>query len=146
MSDPLRQLETWAAPLLAKLTPTEQRKLARSIGTQVRRRQRQRIAEQKNPDGSAYAPRKTRELRGKANRLKRRRKMFPKLRNAQHLRVQSTADGIVVGFLGRAARVARVHHYGLRENGIEYPQRQLLGFSSADQELVRDLLLKHLAG
>ncbi|WP_299946897.1 phage virion morphogenesis protein [uncultured Microbulbifer sp.] len=72
--------------------------------------------------------------------------MFSKLRTARQLRVRATANSITAGFFGRTARVARVHHYGLRERGIRYPARELVEFSAVDQELVRDLLLQYLAG
>lgn len=52
----LDQIEEWVAPLLKKLEPTQRKQLARTIGTELRKSQRQRIAQQKNPDGSKYAP------------------------------------------------------------------------------------------
>ena len=65
MTDNLTALEDWAAPLLANLKPAERRKLTASIGRKLRRSQQQRITAQRNPDGTAYAPRKQRDLRGK---------------------------------------------------------------------------------
>jgi len=76
--------------------------------------------------------------------------MFAKLRQAKHLKVQSSADAIAIGFMGRVARIARVHQYGLRdrpERGqaeVQYERRELLGFTDADLELIRDQLLEHL--
>lgn len=149
MTDNLRALEEWAGALLAKLEPTERRQLNQSIGRDLRRSQQQRIAEQRNPDGSAYAPRKaTKNLRGKAGRIKRR--MFARLRQAKHLKLQGTPNAIAIGFMGRVARIARVHQYGLRdrpERGqaeVQYERRELLGFTDADLELIRDKLLEHL--
>lgn len=149
MADNLQALEEWAAPLLAKLEPAERRKLAQQVGRELRRSQQQRIGEQRNPDGTAYAPRKAKNLRGKAGRIKRR--MFAKLRQAKHLRVQSSAEGVAIGFTGRVARIARVHQYGLRDRpergqaDVQYERRELLGFTEADLELIRDQLLEHLA-
>ncbi|HFX2802441.1 TPA: phage virion morphogenesis protein [Pseudomonas aeruginosa] len=148
MADNLQALEDWAAPLLAKLEPGERRKLSQQIGRTLRRSQQQRIGEQRNPDGTAYAPRKAKNLRGKAGRIKRR--MFAKLRQAKHLRVQSSADGVAIGFTGRVARIARVHQYGLRDRpergqaDVQYERRELLGFTEADLEMIRDQLLEHL--
>lgn len=149
MSD-LRDLEEWAAPLLAKLSPNERRKLARTIGQRLRQSQRARIAAQQNPDGSPFAPRKpqNRNRRGSV----RRRAMFSKIRQARHLRVVVTAAGVEVGFSGRVAQIARIHQYGLRDRlgrdgpNVQYPQRELLGFTDADRNLVRDLLIDYLTG
>ncbi|MBB1625179.1 phage virion morphogenesis protein [Achromobacter sp. UMC71] len=152
MSDPLTQVEDWAAALLARLSPAEQRKVNAKVGQALRRNQMQRIAAQRNPDGTAYAPRRVRKnLRGKKGRIKR-RAMFTKLRTTRHLRVQAAADGVTVGFFGRVARIARVHQRGLNDRpaagmaDVRYAQRELLGFTQPDIELIRDTLAEHLAG
>ncbi|SFT48983.1 phage virion morphogenesis protein [Pseudomonas marincola] len=153
MTDDLSALEDWAGALLTKLQPKERRQLNTSIARELRRSQQQRIAAQRNPDGTAYAPRKARELRQKQGRIKRKRKaapMFTKLRQARYLKVQSTANSIAIGFLGRTARIARVHQYGLRDSpgktspDTRYDRRELLGFSSSDLDMIRDSLLNHL--
>ncbi len=148
MTDNLHALEDWAGVLLARLEPGARRQLNQQIGRELRRSQQQRVASQRNPDGTAYAPRKPRKLRGKVGRIK--RQMFSKLRQARHLKLRSTADAIAVSFMGRVARIARVHQYGLRdrpERGqaeVQYERRELLGFTDADLELIRDQLLQHL--
>ncbi|RPE74624.1 phage virion morphogenesis protein [Vulcaniibacterium tengchongense] len=145
----LEQLHAWAAPLLAKLQPAERRALARKLATALRRSQAQRIGEQRNPDGSDYAPRK----RQKAGRIKRRRgRMFERIARRQHLKVEATEQAASVAFLGRVARIARVHQEGRRDRVarrgpvVRYERRQLLGFSEADHRMIRDLLTEHLAG
>ncbi|MCY1410991.1 phage virion morphogenesis protein [compost metagenome] len=149
MADDLKALEDWAGALLAKLSAAERRKLTGEISRELRRSQQQRIAAQRNPDGSAYAPRKPRKLRGKEGRIK--RQMFAKLRQAKHLKLQNDPGGIAIGFFRRAARIARVHQYGLRDRpgrnsaDVQYDTRELLGFSDDDLELIRDRLLEHLA-
>ncbi|MNR52368.1 Phage virion morphogenesis family protein [compost metagenome] len=76
--------------------------------------------------------------------------MFSKLSQAKHLKLQSSSEAIAIGFLGRTARLARVHQYGLRDRAArgapdtQYAQRQLLGFTDADLDLIRDHLLEHL--
>ena len=148
MADDLRALEDWAGALLAKLDPGARRQLNQQIGRELRRSQQQRVAAQRNPDGSAYAPRKPRKLRSKQGRIK--RQMFSKLRQARHLKLRSTADAIAISFMGRVARIARVHQYGLRDRPdrgqaeVQYERRELLGFTDADLELIRDQLLQHL--
>ncbi len=148
MTDNLHALEDWAGALLARLEPGARRQLNQQIGRDLRRSQQQRIAVQRNPDGSAFAPRKPRQLRAKKGRIK--RQMFAKLRQAKHLKVQSSADAIAIGFMGRVARIARVHQYGLRDRpqrgqaDVQYDRRELLGFTDADLDLIRDRLLEHL--
>ncbi|GJN53053.1 phage virion morphogenesis protein [Pseudomonas tohonis] len=148
MTDNLNALEEWASLLLAKLSPGERRKLGNTIGRELRRNQQKRIAAQRNPDGTPYAARKPRQLRGKVGRIK--RQMFARLRQAKHLRLQSTADAIAIAFTGRVARIARVHQYGLRDRpgrdqaDVQYERRELLGFTDADLEMIRDSLLTHL--
>lgn len=148
--DPLSALEDWAAPLLAKLQPAERRNLARKLAQELRRSQAKRIAAQQNPDGSRYAPRKRSAGKKKAGRV-RDKLMFDKLRRAKHLRLGYDEAGAAVGFITRAARIARVHQYGLRDavqaGGVmhHYAARELLGFASADREAIEGLLLRHLS-
>lgn len=150
MTNRLETLEDWAAGLLGQLEPASRNKLARSIGQALRRSQQQRIITQRNPDRSKYAPRKQRNLRGKEGRVKRKVQMFQKLRTASFLKVQGDGNAISVGFTGRIARIARVHQYGLKDRAergapdVRYEQRQLLGFTDADLDLIRDGLLAHL--
>jgi phage virion morphogenesis protein len=147
MSD-LQALEEWAGALLAKLEPAQRRQLNQSIARDLRKSQQQRIAAQKNPDGTAYAPRK-KNLRDKKGRV-RRAAMFVKLRTTKHLKLQSDANSLVIGFFGRTARIARVHQLGHRDRpapgvpDVRYPQRELLGFTGADLDMIRDRLLDHL--
>lgn len=79
------------------------------------------------------------------------RKMFLKLKTGRNLRAGADTRAAWVSFISRAQRLASVHHYGLRDrvakNGpeVDYPQRQLLGYSQADQEALLDMLLQHVA-
>ena len=147
MADDLTRLETWCKPLLDKLSAGERTRLARAIATPLRRSQTQRIAAQRNPDGSGYEPRKPR-IRDKKGRV--RKGMFARLRTARYLRSRVTPNSVAVEFVGRVSRIARVHQEGgsdrVSKNGprVRYPARGLLGFTSADERLVRDLLIDHL--
>ncbi|WP_085631282.1 phage virion morphogenesis protein [Pseudomonas sp. R16(2017)] len=151
MTDRLEALEDWAAGLLGQLEPTSRNRLSRSIGQALRRSQQQRIIAQRNPDGSAYAPRKQRNLRGKQGRVKRKVKMFQKLRTASFMKLHADGNAISISFIGRVARIAKVHQYGLIDKAeagasdIQYERREILGFTAADLTLLRDLLLLHLA-
>ena len=51
MADDLTLLETWCAPLLAKLTAGQRTQVARKIGQALRRSQHQRIVANRAPDG-----------------------------------------------------------------------------------------------
>lgn len=149
MSD-LQALEDWAGVLLQRLEPPARAKLAKNIAHQLRRNQQQRVSAQRNSDGSQYAPRKARELRGKQGRVQRKSKMFRKLRTASYLKAKGDGNLISVGFTGRIARIARVHQYGLKDRAergaqyVRYDQREVLGFTDADLQLIRDELLTHL--
>ncbi|MCA8165169.1 phage virion morphogenesis protein [Burkholderia cepacia] len=153
MDDDLRALEKWAGGLLAKLAPAARRRLFRELGRDMRRAQQSRVAAQQNPDGSAYVPRKIKKggkgLRAKAGRVKR-QAMFRKLRTARYLGIDVDDTGLAIGFDDRLSRIVRVHQEGQKapvEPGgplVQYPVRVVLGFSSADRELVRDRLLRYL--
>lgn len=152
MSHPLIQVEEWAEALLSRLSPAEQRTVNTKVGQALRRSQAQRIASQRNPDGSGFEPRRTsKNLRGKRGRIKR-RAMFAKLRTSRYLRVQASGSGVAVGFFGRVARIGRVHQRGLNDRpaagmeDVRYARRELLGFTQPDIELIRDTLAAHLAG
>ncbi len=150
MANKLEALETWAAVLLERLEPGERSKLARNIGQELRRSQQKRVMAQENPDGSKFAPRKQRNLRGKQGRVKRKLAMFKKLRTASCLKVRGDTNAVSVGFTGRIARIARVHQYGLKDRAergapdVRYDEREVLGFTESDLDLVRDELIKHL--
>ena len=78
--------------------------------------------------------------------------MFAKLRTARHLKVRSNGNEVSVGFNGSSAAIAAVHQYGLkgtvnRNKGVkvQYAQRELLGFSDEDVELIENLILEQLS-
>ncbi len=152
-ADPLQQLEDWAGPLVRQLDARAQRDLARRIAQALRRSQAQRIGQQRNPDGTPFAPRKkppqrTSKARSRKGRIK---AMFTKLRTATHLKLLHEAQGAAIGITGRAARIARVHQYGLHDRvqprgpTVQYPARELLGLTPQEIEHVRDLILSALA-
>jgi phage virion morphogenesis protein len=146
----LEHIAAWAHSLLARLDPAEQRKVNRKVAADLRKAQARRIATQTNPDGSPYEPRKPRRASKKGSIRK--RAMFSRLRTSKFLRTSATPTDLTVGFIGRAARIARVHQDGLTDRvdrggkTIRYPQRVLLGLTDADLDAVQDSLLRHLAG
>ncbi|SDB46574.1 phage virion morphogenesis (putative tail completion) protein [Pseudomonas putida] len=76
--------------------------------------------------------------------------MFQKLRTANFLKVQGDENAIRVGFIGKIARIARVHQDGLNDRAergspeTRYQQREVLGFTGDDLNLIRDYLHSHL--
>ncbi|HGY1778260.1 TPA: phage virion morphogenesis protein [Citrobacter amalonaticus] len=76
--------------------------------------------------------------------------MFRRLRTARFLKARATSDGAVVGFSGVAARIARVHQYGLRDRVNDsgamasYPRRELLGLSKADRMAIARQIIDSL--
>jgi len=148
MRDELDVLEEWAGALLAKLEPGERRKLLGTMARNLRRDQQKRIALQRSPDGKPYEPRKRRELKAKRGRVK--AQMFRKLRGVRHMRTEHSSQELTVGFVGRAARIARVHHSGLRDSPahgqrvVPYSARELLGFTKSDLRNFKDILLEVL--
>jgi phage virion morphogenesis protein len=151
----LSALESWAGALMANMAPAARRAAATDIGRALRRNQAERIKKQQDPAGAPFEARKPRQgrngkLKDKKGRIKR-QAMFAKLRTTAYLKVTSEADGVGVGFLGRTARLARVHQEGgsslVAKGGpmYKYPVRQLLGFTQADRDMIRDKLLEHLS-
>lgn len=144
----LEDLTAWASAFLHKLDASERRTLLRAVAGELRRRQAIRIAEQRNPDGSAYEPRKPR-LRQRTGRV--RRAMFMRLRTSRFMKVQSAPDSAVVTFIGNAERIAAVHQFGLRDRvnkgglEVQYAKRELLGFADADVARLTDMVLSHIA-
>ncbi|MFP2768329.1 phage virion morphogenesis protein [Oceanisphaera sp. KMM 10153] len=80
-----------------------------------------------------------------------RRRMFTGLIKSRWLKSKGDASEASVGFQGVASRVARVHHYGLKdkvnERGgeVDYPERQLLGITREELELIEEMTIAHLA-
>ena len=144
----LHELDAYLAGLLAKLEAPQRRALARAIAVELRRRQSARIAAQRNPDGTAYEPRKP-QLRHKRGGI--RRKMFTRLRMARYMRIEADPNTAVLTFASTALRIATVRHFGLRDrvnkSGLmaKYHVRELLGFEGADVAHVTDLVLQHVA-
>lgn len=148
----LAPLDAWCNGLIARLEPAARRNLAREVARKLRERQSARIAAQQNPDGSAYAPRKP-QTKARLKQGAIRRKMFSKIRTAKYLKMESTPERAVIAFVGQVQRMAQVHQYGLRDRvnkkrgpEVQYPERKLLGLTSADIDLVGELMLDHLAG
>lgn len=148
----VEEVQAKLTALIANLSPQARGQLGRKIGQALRKSQSNRITRQQNPDGSAFEPRKPRKEFGKKKGRIKRKAMFAKLRTARHLKVRSNGNEVSVGFNGSSAAIAAVHQYGLkgtvnRNKGVkvQYAQRELLGFSDEDVELIENLILEQLS-
>lgn len=152
--DDLQRLEDWVAPLLTRLSAPERRRLTMTVARDLRKGNAATMRAQQAPDGAAWEPRKNklRDERGRVRKQAKAQSMFVKLRAAKNLRAKATPTEAMVEFADRAARIARVHHFGLRDKvkpggpDYDYPARPLLGITDAQLDRVRDLLLSHLTG
>ena len=154
MSD-LAQLGEMAGALLRSIAPAERRKLLRTMARDLQASQRARIGRQQAPDGSAYPARRIKPVPTEQSRLRRRGSirrtaMFKKLRLARNLKAGASDAEAWVGFVGRAARIARVHQEGLEDapakgaKSVRYARRVLLGDTEADRQVLLDILFAHV--
>ena len=148
----VEEVQAKLTALINNLSPQARRQLARNIGQALRKNQQARIARQENPDGTAFEPRKPRKEFGKKKGRIKRKAMFAKLRTARYFKIQSNANEVSVGFNGSNAMIAKVHQYGLmsspsktKDFKVRYAQRELLGFSQSDLEIIEDLVIEQLS-
>ncbi|MCU5775854.1 phage virion morphogenesis protein [Erwiniaceae bacterium BAC15a-03b] len=131
--------------LINNLSPQARKQMATAVARKLRASQQQNIKRQQAPDGTPFKPRKTQPIRKKKGRI--RREMFAKLRTAKYMKAKGTANDATVEFAGRVQRMARVHHYGLRDRpgrgaeDVQYEARQLLGFNKAEIEDIEQFIL-----
>lgn len=155
MSD-LAQLGEMAGALLRSIAPAERRKLLRAMARDLQASQRARIGRQQAPDGSAYPARRIKPVPPDQSRLRRRgtirrTAMFKKLRLARNLKAGATDAEAWVGFVGRAARIARVHQEGgvdrpsSGQAPVRYAKRVLIGLTAAEEARLLDMLLESVS-
>lgn len=156
--DDLTAIEPWIGALVNQLKPGARKRLSIKIGQLLRRSNAARIAANIEPDGAAMEPRKPRKPRratAKTGRVKKKGKMFRKIMTARAMKVQTSGDGVEVGFANPVkGRIAAEHHYGLvgrvgrspdgNTVSTRYPARRLLGFGPDDNNAIMDLVLEHL--
>ncbi len=135
--------------LIGSLSAPARKEMARSIGRKLRASQQQNIKRQRAPDGTPFKPRKTQPVRRKKGRIK--REMFAKLRTAKYMKTQASPNEAVIEFAGNVQRMARVHHYGLRDRPsrkgkeVQYEARPLLGISDNDMQLIEQEIINQLS-
>ena len=148
----VEEIQAKLTALINNLSPQARRQLARNIGQALRKNQQARIARQENPDGTTFEQRKPRKEFGKKKGRIKRKAMFAKLRTARYFKIQSNANEVSVGFNGSSAMIAKVHQYGLmsspsktKDFKVRYAQRELLGFSQSDLDIIEDLVIEQLS-
>lgn len=140
----LHEVDAWLAALLSQLEPAARKKMLREVARDVRRIQQSNITAQRSPDGTAWEPRRV-SARSKKGRI--RRGMFAKLKTAKYLKAQANTDTAEVAFVPGVQKLARVHHYGLRDRVsrrgpmVKYAERPLLGVNDAVGIKVYEMLL-----
>jgi len=143
----LHEVDAWLAALLSQLEPAARKKMLREVARDLRRIQQANITAQRSPDGTAWEPRRV-SARSKKGRI--RRGMFAKLKTAKYLKTQADADAAEVAFVPAVQKLARVHHYGLRDRvsqggkKIKYAARPLLGMNEEAETMVKEALLRWL--
>ncbi|EGR9412617.1 phage virion morphogenesis protein [Salmonella enterica] len=144
----LTALQERLAGLIASLSPVARRQMAADIAKKLRASQQQRIRRQQAPDGTPYAARKRQPVRSKKGRIK--REMFTRLRTNRFMKAKGSDSAAVVEFTGRVQRMARVHQYGLKDRpnrhsrDVQYAARPLLGFTRDDEQMIEDIIIRHL--
>lgn len=145
----LQEVDAWLDALQAGLEPAARKRMMRELAQQLRRSQQKNIRMQRNPDGTAYEPRRV-TARTKQGRI--RRQMFAKLRTTKYLKAVASQDSASVEFESRVQRIARVHHYGLRDRvsrkgpEVKYAERRLLGLNNVTENIIRERLFFYLSG
>lgn len=146
----LTAFEERLSALIANLSPASRKNMAAEIAKKLRASQQQNIKAQRAPDGTPFAARKKQPIRAKKGRVK--REMFAKLRTNKYMKAIGTSNDATVEFTGKVQRMARVHHYGLRdrpskrsnEKDVQYDSRPLLGFSKDDMSEIESIIMDHL--
>lgn len=76
--------------------------------------------------------------------------MFQKLRTSRYMKASGRNDAAVVEFTGKVQRIAQIHQLGLKDRptphaqDVQYPERQLLGFSQTNKQLIEELVIAHI--
>lgn len=139
-------LDQLAAAFAAGLSDRDLAGTTKRLARLVQRLNGQRIKRQTGPDGARWSPRKP-----QPGHVKERAKMLQGFARPDIMLAKSSAEGLSVGYRGRIARFAEIHHYGkvdtvsAKGTRVKYAARQLLGLPESDQRQVLDLLEREVA-
>lgn len=150
-TDPSKQfqrLSALAESYVQALNSPQRAALLREIGKKLQRSQKARISAQTDPDGRPWPKRRVQKGTGRV-----RTKMFRRLRTAKHMKLKTDDSSISLGFSGNTGKIARAHHYGLRERmkvtggqtiSIKNPTRRLIGLSTQDLADIDAHVMDHM--
>ena len=133
-------LDHWLDQIALRLEPTQRRELMRRLAQGLRVRTRDRIKQQRDPDGNRFIPRKRNQIGNK----KHQGALFQNI--GKQLKTEYSADYAAVGFGGRTATVAETHQQGKTikpsryAKATNYPIRALVGFSQDDEKWMREII------
>ncbi|RBP72394.1 phage virion morphogenesis protein [Shewanella putrefaciens] len=149
-TDDLNRLNELFDGLIQQLSPAARKQLSRDISRRLRASQAQRIKQNTAPDGSAFEARKPQPTWAKKLGAIKKKLMFQKIIRQKYLKPVYSASAASVGFTGFISRVATEHQYGLRGRineriSAQYPQRELLGFTVDEQNMIEEAIVRHLA-
>lgn len=137
------QFDAWIENAIRSLSPVGRKRLLRDIAREVRRRNQKRITRQQDPDGNKWQPRKP----DSDGNIRGAKKMMLGFRKARRMRIETSPSHASIGFRGKTAQIAAVHHFGgvdyVEEGGprVKYPERPLLGIPSEDLRMIRQKLI-----
>lgn len=142
--DAINGLNHWLDQITLLLEPSQRRELMRRLAEGLRVRFRERIKQQRDPNGNRFIPRK----RDQIGNIKRQGAMFKSI--GKQLKTEYSENHAAVGFGGRTGFVASVHQEGksIRPSKYakttRYPIRKTIGFSQDDQEWIKSEIQKFL--
>lgn len=102
----------------------------------------------KVPAGARYQARKRQAAWTNNGRIK--RALFLKLRTSHYITASGHNNAAVVEFTGKVQRTVQIHQFGLKDRvskhtqSMQYPQCQLLDFSTNNKQLINKLIIQHL--
>lgn len=142
--DAIAGLNHWLDQIALRLEPGQRRELMRRLAQGLRVRHRDRIRQQRDPDGYRFIPRK----RNQIGRIKRQGALFQNI--GKQLKTEYSSDHAAVGFGGRTALVVKVHQDGenIKPNRYakptQYPIRKLVGFSEDDEKWLKEQISSYI--
>jgi len=149
-TDDLTRLNELFDGLIQQLSPAARKQLSRDIARRLRATQAKRIKQNTAPDGSAFESRKPQPAWAKRIGAIKRKLMFQKIIRQKYLKPEYSSQAASVGFTGFISRIATEHQYGLRGRineriSAQYPQRELLGFTQNEMDMIEEEIVNHVA-
>lgn len=142
--DAIEGLNHWLDQIGLLLEPAQRRELMRRLSQGLRIRFRDRIKQQRDPNGNRFIPRK----RDQIGKIKRNAAMFQKI--GRQLKTEYSENHAAIGFGGRTGFVASVHQEGKtirpskNAKPTRYPIREVVGFSKDDEQWIKSEIQKFL--